>query len=84
MTERVPLETLVRYHGSIGYAHGDYRVSGYCDPHQRYDLTDSHIEEHWPDGVAYELWPDGMERKFGLRDNALLYVRRSSFTILEG
>lgn len=87
MTEIVPLETRVRYHGSLDYWHGDYHIVGHRDPHEREDvtsqLTESEIEGYWPGGVAYDLWPVDLPRKFGLRDRAVYFVRRESFTILE-
>lgn len=83
MEGKVPVGTKVRYHGSVDYLHGEYEVEGYCEVSERGDLTPEQVTEHWPDGVSYELWPVGMPRKFGLRENALYFVRRSSFTVLD-
>jgi hypothetical protein len=80
---KVPVGTRVRYHGSVRHLRGEYEVIGYSDLSTRHDLPEEAIAEHWPDGIAYELWPVGVEFKFGNRDQAVYFVRRASFTVLE-
>lgn len=81
MNSPVPVGTLVRYHGSL--RHGLYRVTGYSDLAERRDLTAEQVREGWPDGNAYDLWPEGVPVKFGYRDQAVYFARRTSFTPVE-
>lgn len=73
----VPVSSRVSYRGGI------WVVRAYNDLTQRQDLTPQEIEQHYPDGVGYELWPEDVPYKFGERSHAMYYVRRSSFEVLE-
>jgi hypothetical protein len=75
--------TKVRYSGSIESYHGEYEVTGYSDLSLRRDLPPEVIDEHWPDGIAYELWPIGVPRKFGNRHLSLHCVRRKNLSVIE-
>ncbi|MEV6401081.1 hypothetical protein AB0M39_40965 [Streptomyces sp. NPDC051907] len=81
--EPVPVGTVVRYTGSR--AHGEYEITEHRDPAEhpraRLPLSDS-ARAAYPDGTAYDLWPVGVERKFGNRDRAVYYARRTSFTVV--
>lgn len=79
-TEQFPEGTLVRYHGSVDYAHGYYVVTG---THEPYNGADP-----YPGGVAYALDPadetgekvpiSPLRNRGGRTD--LYNVRSSSFT----
>jgi hypothetical protein len=75
----VPMGVRVMYMDRV------YVVVEHDDPQQHpappsgdYDLT-----EVYPDGVAYTLWPEDVPRKFGNRGQSVLWVRRTSFTVIE-
>jgi hypothetical protein len=80
--EKIATGTRVRYHGSAA-PHGDYVIRGYSDLSARADLPPEAIETGYPGGVAYELWPPGVSVKFGNRDQAIYFVRRASFDVLD-
>lgn len=79
--EPFPEGTLVRYHGSVDYAHGYYIVTGTHEPH--------HSAHLYPGGVAYALDPANetgekvpispLRNRNGGRTD-LYNVRSSSFT----
>jgi hypothetical protein len=83
MSDKVPVGTRVRYHGSAG-PHGEYIIQGHNDPAGRTDLPPEAIAEGYPDGISYELWPPGVPVKFGNRDQAIYFVRRASFDVVSG
>lgn len=76
--EQFPEGTLVRYHGSVDYAHGYYVVTGTHEPH--------HSAHLYPGGVAYTLDPanetgEKVPIKLVRPGRTDLYnVRSSSFT----
>lgn len=82
MSDKVPVGTRVRYHGSAG-PHGEYIIQGHNDPAGRADLPPEAIAEGYPDGISYELWPPGVPVKFGNRDQAIYFVRRASFDVID-
>lgn len=77
----VPLGAIVDYFGS--QTHGRYEIVDVHDPgnHPYRAYKGSEHVPFYPDGVAYDLWPVGVERRFGNRDRAVYYVRRTSFRI---
>lgn len=78
----VQVGSVVEYFGSG--PHGRYRVIGRQKPtaHPYRSLTREEAAEAYPDGVAYDLWPTNLPQKFGLRDQAVTHVRRTSFTVI--
>lgn len=86
VTVPLPLETLVKYHGSITGAHGRYRVARHEQPLDANDLSplpEEAIAQYYSDGVAYSLWPDGVPFRWGERDRELNNVRRVSLTVID-
>lgn len=81
--EPLPLETLVRYDGSLEGHDGLYRVWGHQDPINLHGCSPEELAKYFPDGVAYTLWPEGVPRKFGLRHLAPYNIRRKSLTVVE-
>ena len=77
MTEKVPAGTRVLYHGQV------HVVRGYNDLSLRTDLPPEAVTEGYPDGTAYELWPEDVPFKFGNREQATYFVRRTSFEPVE-
>lgn len=77
----VPVGTIVEYFGS--QEHGTYKIDDVRDPgnHPYRRYKNSGTTPFYPDGVAYDLWPVGVTKKFGNRDRAILYVRRTSFRV---
>ena len=79
--EPVPPGTVVLY----AYPDGppkEYTVVDHDDPHNHpHPPPEPPLAEAYPDGVAYYLWPVGLPRKFGFRDQAIGWVRRTSFTV---
>jgi hypothetical protein len=80
MSDKVPVGTRVRYHGSAGPP-GEYTIEGYNDPAERTDLPAAAIAEGYPDGIGYEIWPAGVPVKFGNRERSIHFVRRASFEV---
>ena len=77
----IPIGTTVDYFGS--QANGRYVITGHTSPadHPRY-AQQAVDADAYPDGTAYDLWPEGMPHKFGLRDHAVYFVRRTSFRVV--
>lgn len=85
-SDRLPIGTKVRYHGSIDYMHGEYVITGYGADYlmeaQRTKLGDD-FERYYPDGVAYTLMPEGVEYNYRNRDEALYAVRPASISLVK-
>ncbi len=86
--ERVPVGTIVSYHGSVITSYKLYVINGYHDVLAERStgpdaLPPDVIAGHWPDNLAYSLFPAGVPYKFGnVRDLTIRYVRRQSFDVL--
>lgn len=79
--------TIVNYHGSLDYLHGQYEIESSVDARQhRPDLLaikgEAFMDEAYPDGVSYFLWPVGVEKRYRNRGEGLNSVRRSSLTVV--
>jgi hypothetical protein len=78
----------VRYFGSWAGSHvgpaPEYRIIAHHPPEENPRLrgADRPVEEVYPDGTAYDVLPADMEWKFGNRDFAVYYVRRTSFSVV--
>lgn len=80
--DKLPIGTLVDYHGSVTYMHGQYEVEDYSDMEfQRAQLGDK-FKQYYPDGFAYHLWPVGVPKQFRNRYCALYFVRPESVTVV--
>lgn len=78
----VPIGVEVEYFGS--QAHGRYVVHGRVNVLEKLQLErPGALAEAYPDGAAYHLWPVGVPQKFGNRDQSVLFVRRTSFRVVE-
>lgn len=80
---KLPIGTIVDYHGSLTYMHGQYEVEGYSDLDQKrawYGADE--VNAHYPHGFAYNLWSVGVPKKFGFRDQSILDVRPESVTVV--
>lgn len=77
----VPVGTVVHYFGSR--THGAYEVIEHLNPskYPARPLDANEIEWAFPDGTGYFLWPVGVPRKFGNRQHAIYWARRTSFRI---
>lgn len=77
----VPVDTVVDYTGSM--QHGRFFIREHQVPigNPKVDPDVHDVDALYPDGVAYYLWPVGLEFKFGNRDHAVYYARRTSFSI---
>jgi hypothetical protein len=81
--EPVPKGSVVEYFGS--HKHGRYIVVGHREP-MRHPGPPPHsfeeLTEAYPDGVTYDIWPEDLPVKFGFRDYAVYFVRRTSFRVV--
>ena len=82
--EPLTVGTVVQYTGS--HAHGRYEITDVHDdltkyPRARLPLSAAFLAAY-PDGHAYDLWPVGVERRFGNRDRAVYWVRRTSLAVV--
>lgn len=77
----VPVGAVVEYFGS--HAQGRYEITSHqhlqAHPHKEEGESWSTA---YPDGVAYDIWPVGVPRRFGNRDRAVYWVRRTSFRVI--
>ena len=81
--DKLPIGTIVDYHGSLTYMHGQYEVDGYSDlSSKRSRYGDGLVDEHYSHGFAYNLWPRGVPKKFGNRDQAIYFARPESVTVV--
>lgn len=81
--ERIPVGTVVRYHGSLKSLHGEYTVTAHSNFEDHAYYRRSEIRAYYPDDEAYDLWPVGVPMKFGNRDKAIYFCRRASITVVE-
>ena len=79
----VPVEigTRVLYHDRVHVVRGHGTLADHPYPKL---FGPGDWEQDFPDGVGYELWPEDVPFKFGNRDKATYFVRRTSFTVLDG
>lgn len=82
--ERVPVGTVVAYHGSVPTEFTLYLVAGYREDvtATRPDLPASAIEAAYPGNFAYRLFPVGVPVKLYNGHLLVDYVRRSSFDVI--
>lgn len=81
MADPIPLETLVRYHGSQGQ--GLFRVVEHNEPVAPPGVTEAEMLGAYPDGVAYRIWPEGLLRKMDNRHHSVFNVRRGSLEVVK-
>lgn len=80
----VPVGAVIEYFGS--HAPGRYEIIEHHNDLTKHPTMGSipagYLLTAYPDGVAYDIWPVGVPKKFGNRDRAVYWVRRTSFRIV--
>lgn len=82
--EPVAVGTVVRYFGSWADSSAPlYEITDQAAPGDNPNLrgAEEPVEELYPDGTAYHLWLMGKSRRFGNRQFAVYFVRRTSFSV---
>lgn len=82
--ERVPVGTVVAYHGSVPTAFTLYLVAGYNEDvrGERPDLLADVITRRYPGNFGYSLFPVGVPFKLDNQFLRIDFVRRSSFDVI--
>lgn len=83
-TERVPVGTIVSYHGTVFTEFTLYLIAGYNEDvtGERPDLPANVITRKYPGNFGYRLFPVGVPYKMDNQHLLIDFVRRSSFDVV--
>lgn len=80
--EKLPIGTIVDYHGSMTHMHGQYEIIRYSDLEYTRAVLGDQFEDYYPYGIGYDLWPRGVPINMDNRNQALYNVRPDSISLV--